>query len=44
MFNTALIWPDMACCWPMVEARPFWALDTDRNDAVSRTIAVSSVA
>ena len=44
MFHTALIWPDIACCWPIIEVSPFWALATNRNEVVSSMTATSSVA
>jgi hypothetical protein len=42
-FHTALTWPDIACCWPSTEVSPCWALETNRNDVVSSTMAASSV-
>ena len=42
-FQTALTWPVIACCWPIVEVSPFCALATKRKDAVSRMTATSSV-
>jgi len=44
IFHTALIWPDIACCWPMLEVSPFCALDTKRNELVNSTTAVSRLA
>ena len=41
-FHAALIWPVIACCRPMVEASPFWALATNRNEVVSTMTATSS--
>src|ERR1044071_7096586 len=34
-FHAALICPVIACCWPSVAVSPFWALATNRKDAVS---------
>ena len=42
-FHTALIWPVIACCWPIVVVSPFWALATNRNDAVNTTTATRSI-
>ena len=41
MFQTALICPDMACCWPSVEVRPFCALATNRNATLTSTTSAS---
>ena len=39
----ALICPVIACCWPMTAVRPFWALETNRNEAVRTITAVNSI-
>ena len=44
MFHTALTWPDIACCWPIIAVSPFCALATKRNEVVNSTTATSSVA
>ena len=41
-FHAALICPVIACCWPMVDASPFWALATNRNEVVSAMTATSN--
>ena len=43
MFQAALIWPDMACCRPIAEVSPFWALATSSLGGVGAAAGIALI-